>query len=149
MLTAAAVLIIAGAVLLTFFVREKDLPSQAPPSPFAHLDDRKAQIYENLRDLQFEFRVGKLSDEDYQKTKLELQSELAKVLSEIDRIKGPAAKAAVPSAPAISVAAAPAAVAAIPVAVVKPYVCPHCSASFEMPLKFCGECGKPMQEGVV
>jgi rRNA maturation endonuclease Nob1 len=24
-------------------------------------------------------------------------------------------------------------------------VCPHCSAAFDKPLKFCGECGKPMK----
>ena len=47
-------------------VRPKDLPEPEPESPFAHLDERKAAIYENLRDLQFEYRVGKLSDEDYQ-----------------------------------------------------------------------------------
>jgi hypothetical protein len=39
-----------------------DLPAAEPESPFLHLDDRKAAIYENLRDLQFEYRVGKLSD---------------------------------------------------------------------------------------
>ncbi|MBI4908399.1 MAG: hypothetical protein HY820_32540 [Acidobacteria bacterium] len=130
MLTAAAVLIIAGAILLTFYVREKDIPATAPASPGAYLDDRKAQIYENLRDLQFEFRVGKLSDEDYQKTKLELQSELAKVLAEMDRIRGAAPKAA----------AAPAAPPPSPTI----FVCRHCSARFERSLKFCGECGKSM-----
>ena len=44
----------------------KDLPEPEPVSPFQHLDERKAAIYENLRDLQFEYRVGKLSDADYQ-----------------------------------------------------------------------------------
>jgi hypothetical protein len=138
MLTAAAVLIIAGAVLITFFVREKDIPVLAVASPYAHLDDRKAQIYENLRDLQFEFRVGKLSDEDYQKTKLELQGELAKVLSEIDRLKGPAPKTvATPST------------APLPAPSVAPtqFLCPHCNAAFDLSLKFCGECGKPMTGG--
>lgn len=132
MLTAAAVLIIAGAVLLTFYVREKDIPATAPASPVGHLDDRKAQIYENLRDLQFEFRVGKLSDEDYQKSKLELQSELAKVLAEIDRLSGAAPKAAATSAPAAAAKASAA------------HVCPHCNAKFDRALKFCGECGKSM-----
>jgi predicted amidophosphoribosyltransferase len=136
MLIAAAVLIITGAVVLTFYIREKDLPVPVPASPFQYLDERKAQIYENLRDLQFEFRVGKLSDDDYQKTKLELQSELAKVLAEIDRVKGPAkaAASASPAAPPVSVA-------------VTEFVCPHCQARFDRALKFCGECGKPMEQG--
>jgi DNA repair exonuclease SbcCD ATPase subunit len=88
-----------------------------------------------LRDLQFEFRVGKLSDADYQKTKLDLQRELAKVLAEIDAIQ-----------PADQVKQAAAAVAA-PAPKPKPGAskkCPHCGASFPQALKFCGECGKAM-----
>ncbi|MBL8215237.1 MAG: hypothetical protein JNK87_31245 [Bryobacterales bacterium] len=73
MLYVAAVLLITGALLFTLYIREQDLPVVEAVSPYAHLEDRKAQIYENLRDLLFEFRVGKLSDADYQKTKLELQ----------------------------------------------------------------------------
>jgi hypothetical protein len=50
-----------------FVVRRKDLPEAVAASPWQHLDTRKAAIYENLRDLQFEYRVGKLSDDDYQR----------------------------------------------------------------------------------
>ncbi len=78
-----------GAVMLGFllFIRLQDLPTPEPVSPFKHLDERKAAIYENLRDLQFEYRVNKLSDEDYQATKVGLQKELARVMAEVDRIK--------------------------------------------------------------
>ena len=65
----------------------KDLPKPAPASPFQHLEERKAAIYENLRDLQFEFRLDKLTDSDYQASKLQLQKELAQVMAETDRIK--------------------------------------------------------------
>jgi hypothetical protein len=116
-------------------VRPKDLPEPEPVSPFAHLDERKAAIYENLRDLQFEYRVGKLSDADYQQTKTGLQTELAGVLAEIDQLKS------------ASPAAAPTAVAARP-SKSKPAsagtVCPHCNAKFPKAMKFCGECGKAM-----
>src|ERR1700758_974203 len=80
----------AVAILVIIFVlgvRPKDLPEPEPVSPFQHLDDRKAAIYENLRDLQFEYRVGKLSDQDYQQTKKDLQKELAGVMAEVDRLK--------------------------------------------------------------
>ncbi len=129
MVFAAALLVALGALGLTLFIRGADLPKPEPVSPTAHLDDRKAQIYENLRDLQFEYRLGKLSDEDYAKTKQDLQRELARVLAEIDAAS-PAPKA-VPPPPAI----AP-----------NPKACPHCGAMFERPLKFCGECGKPMRK---
>ena len=112
------------------FIRVKDIPKPAPESPFKHLEERKAAIYENLRDLQFEYRLDKLSDADYQATKLELQKDLAQVMAETDRIKnelnaGPK--------PVIIVAPAP-----------KKNACPACGATFDKPLKFCGECGKPM-----
>jgi hypothetical protein len=132
MVLSAAVVLAMGTILFTLFVRSQDVPEAPPISPTAHLEERKAQIYENLRDLQFEFRLGKLSDADYQKTKLDLQRELAKVLAEID---------AVPAAPAPRKTAA---------AVVQPKAkpdgktCPHCNAKFDQPMKFCGECGKAM-----
>jgi rRNA maturation endonuclease Nob1 len=132
MLLAAAVLLIALTVLFTFSIRDKDMPAPEPLSPTRHLDERRAAIYENLRDLQFEYRVGKLSDADYQQTKVGLQKELAGVLAEIERVST--------GAPAVQVKAA-AAVAATP----KPgTVCPHCNATFAKPMKFCGECGKAM-----
>jgi hypothetical protein len=112
------------------FIRAKDIPKPAPESPFKHLEERKAAIYENLRDLQFEYRLDKLSDADYQATKLELQKDLAHVLAETDRIK------AEQGMPTIAPAA--------PKPVSKTNQCPSCGATFPTALKFCGECGKPM-----
>jgi hypothetical protein len=130
MLLSVAVILVMGTLLFTLFVRSQDVPEMPAPSPTAHLEERKAQIYENLRDLQFEFRLGKLSDADYQKTKVDLQLELAKVLAEIDAVQ-----------PTVLVK---------PAASVQPSRgklsnnCPHCGATFPQPLKFCGECGKAM-----
>jgi hypothetical protein len=127
-----AITCILAIVVIVFIlgVRPKDIPAPEPVSPFAHLDERKAAIYENLRDLQFEYRVGKLSDDDYQTTKRDLQKELAGVLAEVDKIK-----AGLPTAkpkPA-------------PTPKPDPLTCPHCNAHFDKLLKFCGECGKPMK----
>src|ERR1022692_308364 len=87
MIIVIAALIAVGAIVFILTVRAKDLPEPEPVSPFQHLDERKAAIYENLRDLQFEYRVGKLSDNDYQQTKKDLQRELAGVMAEVDRLK--------------------------------------------------------------
>ncbi|MCW5980060.1 MAG: hypothetical protein KIT09_18400 [Bryobacteraceae bacterium] len=127
-----AALLIVGAVVFVLLVRAKDLPKPAPVSPVQHLDERKARIYEGLRDLQFEYRVGKLSDEDYQKTKLDLQKDLARVMAEIDAVLGRAG---------VKGKAVPARVAPPP-----GRLCPHCGAKFDKEMKFCGECGKPMRE---
>ncbi len=135
MIGTAAVLLIIAALVFTLGVRAKDLPPPEPVSPFKHLDERKANIYDNLRDLQFEYRVGKLSEADYKQTKEDLQRELAAVLAEIDAMQGKKPAAAPPHPPPPAVAAAAAAVA---------NQCPHCGARFQKPMKFCGECGKPM-----
>lgn len=74
-------------VALSLFIREADLPKLPPDNPFKVFDERKARIYENLRDLQFELRLGKLSDEDYAKSKQSLQAELAQVLADVDALK--------------------------------------------------------------
>src|SRR5438128_7529206 len=124
MIILVASLLTIGVLLFILSVRAKDLPEPEPVSPFEHLDERKAQIYENLRDLQFEYRVGKLSDTDYQQTKISLQTELAGVMAEIDRMKGTAPPAGAP----------PKAKAATAVAANE---CPHCHAKFPKPMKFC------------
>ncbi len=146
MITVVACMVAVAVIVFILGVRQKDLPQPEPESPFKHLDERKAAIYENLRDLQFEYRLGKLSDEDYQSTKKDLQKELAIVLAEVDELKnglGVGAKT-VPAAPS----AAPKKKADVDVGRRPggpPYKCPECGASFEKDLKFCGECGKPMK----
>ena len=136
-----AITSIIAIVVIVFIlgVRPKDLPEPEPESPFHHLDERKAAIYENLRDLQFEYRVGKLSDEDYQSTKKDLQKELAVVLAEVDKLKAQLSVngAAAPSPPAAKQGQT------------GQKVCAACGASFEKELKFCGECGKPMKAAKV
>ncbi len=88
MLIAAAVVLILIAFALPLAVRGSDIPPEEPIPPTQHLDDRKASIYENLRDLLAEFQMGKMSEEDYQESKGHLQKELAGVLAEIERVIG-------------------------------------------------------------
>ncbi len=135
MIFAVSILLVAGLLAFVLLVRPQDVPDEAPESPIQHLEDRKAIIYDNLRDLNFEYRLGKLSEADYNKTKVVLQNELAHVLAAIDKIAG-GAKAA----------PAPKPKTAKPEAALQPdpLVCPHCGAKFEKTMKFCGECGKAM-----
>ena len=51
------------------------------------LEERKEAVYENLRDLNFEYKAGKVPDVDYQNLKGSLESEAAKILSEIAQIE--------------------------------------------------------------
>lgn len=130
MVIALASLLFVAVIAFLLFIRPKDLPPAEPVSPFQHLDERKASIYENLRDLQFEYRLGKMSDDDYQGSKTDLQKELARVMEEVDRV-------AKQQPEPVLVRAKPAGAGG--------FVCPHCNARFPTALKFCGECGKPMK----
>ncbi len=134
MIIAVSVVIVLAALYFTLGVRDSDIPDPIPISPIQHLEDRKQAIYGNLRDLQFEYRLGKLSDGDYQQNKQALQKELALVLAEIEETVR-----RLGLVPARPISKSPpgknAAVAA---------KCPHCGARFPQALKFCGECGKSM-----
>ncbi len=135
MIFAAAIVLTLGALSFTLFVRTKDVPDPLPVSPIQHLEDRKQAIYDNLRDLQFEYRLGKLSDEDYQQTKQALQKELAGVLAEMEETSkrlGLAPTRVPPRTPSAKPSAAR----------VSGTRCPHCGATFPQTLKYCGECGR-------
>ncbi len=56
----------------------------------AYLRERKEAVYENLRDLNFEYKAGKYPDADYQAMKATMEVEAAGVLAEIDELERPA-----------------------------------------------------------
>jgi hypothetical protein len=56
----------------------------------SYLRERKDVVYENLRDLNFEYKAGKVPDADYQSLKSSLQDEAATLLAEIARLESKA-----------------------------------------------------------
>jgi hypothetical protein len=52
-----------------------------------YLRERKDAVYENLRDLNFEYQAGKVPEGDYQQMKSSLQDEAAALLAEIARLE--------------------------------------------------------------
>lgn len=85
MIVELSILIAIVPIVFAFWIRPRHVPQPDPIANASHLHDRKAAIHESLRDLQFEYRLGKLSDADYQSTKLSLQKELAHTLLEIEK----------------------------------------------------------------
>jgi hypothetical protein len=73
-----------------------------------------------------------MSDDDYQRSKQDLQKELARVMAEVEKVAGGQQVKTKPAAAQTASAK-------------KLSVCPHCKAEFPQALKFCGECGKPMK----
>jgi len=60
----------------------------------SYLRERKDAVYENLRDLNFEYTAGKVPEADYQSLKSSLQDEAATLLAEIARLEGNSTSAA-------------------------------------------------------
>jgi hypothetical protein len=52
-----------------------------------YLKERKDAVYENLRDLNFEYKAGKIPEADYASLKCSLQDEAATILAEISRLE--------------------------------------------------------------
>jgi hypothetical protein len=52
-------------------------------SRLAYLEERKEVVYENLRDLNFDYKAGKYPAEDYESQRNSLEAEAAEILAEI------------------------------------------------------------------
>ncbi len=52
-----------------------------------YLLERKEATYENLRDLNFEYKAGKLSEQDYAVQRAALEDEAAAILAEMESIE--------------------------------------------------------------
>lgn len=53
-----------------------------------YLRERKEVVYENLRDLNFEYRAGKYPEDDYARQRASLEAEAALILGEMDSLGG-------------------------------------------------------------
>jgi hypothetical protein len=56
----------------------------------SYLKERKDAVYENLRDLNFEYKAGKVPQTDYVSLRSSLQDEAATILAEIARLENAA-----------------------------------------------------------
>ncbi len=71
-------------ILVYVFYPEKRVASQVEKTRLDYLLERKDVLYDNLRDLNFEFRAGKYRDEEYEAERSTLEQEAAGILAEID-----------------------------------------------------------------
>ena len=82
-----ACLALAIATLLFIFYIQPDVSDLAPHrSKLDQLMERRDTVYDNLRDLRFEFRSGKYSEGDYNAMKNSLENEAALVLAQIEQV---------------------------------------------------------------
>ena len=79
-------LVAASALFYIFYLPGK-LHLGAEKTRVSYLRERQEAVYENLRDLNFEYKAGKLPDADYQSLKASLEEEAATLLAEIARLE--------------------------------------------------------------
>jgi hypothetical protein len=75
------------ALLFYTFWPENVFASQRQKTRLDYLLERKDQLYENLRDLSFEYRAGKYPEEDFQAQRALLENETALLLAEIEHLQ--------------------------------------------------------------
>ncbi len=80
-------LLLFALVLYTFWP-ENSFASQRQKTRLDYLLERKEQLYENLRDLNFEFKAGKYPEEDFEAQRGLLEHETEQLLAEIDHLQG-------------------------------------------------------------
>jgi hypothetical protein len=85
---AIAGLALALAVFGYMFWPEKNPFVQADKTRVDYLRERKDAIYENLRDLNFEFQAGKYPEQDYVEQRSGLEDEAARVIAEMEMLEG-------------------------------------------------------------
>jgi len=90
-LVAAACVLLALATLVFVFGVRREASDDAPHrTRLDQLMERRDTIYDNLRDLRFEYRAGKLSEKDFEDIKQSLEIEAARVLADMDILTGSA-----------------------------------------------------------
>jgi hypothetical protein len=52
-----------------------------------YLRERKEAVYDNLRDLNFEYKAGKVPDADFESMRASLEEEAAAIMAEIARLE--------------------------------------------------------------
>jgi hypothetical protein len=84
--------IVAGALLLIAllaytFWPENVFASQQEKTRLDYLQERKEQLNENLRDLNFEFTAGKYPEKEFQRQREQLEDETARLKAEIELLQ--------------------------------------------------------------
>lgn len=132
----ACSLLTAAALIYTLYVRPEHLPQEPATEPeLDYLNEKKKVVYENLRDLNLEYRMEKLSDADYAQLKAHFQRELAAVMKEMDVYAAGRAFAAATESPS-------------DVRTPAESTCARCGRVNPACNRFCGECGAPLASSV-
>ena len=104
-------------------------------TPQVDLKRRRLVLYENLQDLEFEYKAGKLAPDDYQALRVDYTAEAAQLMAASQDLEVQSTEDA-----QIERAVAARRARRTPESV-PDYTCPKCGFENPLPVKFCGECG--------
>ncbi len=77
----------AAAMFVYVFYQPGEVEAGEEKTRQMYLLERKEATYENLRDLNFEYKAGKLSEQDYAIQRASLEDEAAAILAELESIE--------------------------------------------------------------
>jgi hypothetical protein len=131
--------VVLGSICIPLFRKEDTLESAIiEETQWDLLQRKKEVVLGNIQDLDFEYKCGKLSEEDYQKIRGEMSVEAAVVFQEIENIESEAdldalIRREINARKRKSKSAAPA------------LSCPSCGSPNPASNKFCAECGAKLK----
>ena len=132
---------VALAVLIVYPLLQTDgggkgtLPIDVTPQ--MDLKRRRLVLYENLQDLEFEYRAKKIAADDYQALREAYTAEAARLMAASQELEQGVEDAFIEKEVALRRARRK-------VHVVEQYKCANCGFENPVPVKFCGECGTKM-----
>ncbi|MCI0351833.1 MAG: hypothetical protein L0Z53_20630 [Acidobacteriales bacterium] len=86
-LVIAACLVLTAVLLVYVFGLAAAISSGPEKDRLAYLAERKEVVYENLRDLNFEYKAGKFPEADFHAMRKAMEDEAAGILAEIAALK--------------------------------------------------------------
>lgn len=79
--------VFASGVFMYIFLAVRETQTGVDKTRAAYLYERKEVVYENLRDLNFEFKAGKFTQADYDAMRIGMEAEAARILAEIETLE--------------------------------------------------------------
>lgn len=86
MSTIASAFLLIGVFLYVFWP-DNHVQGQRNKTRLEYLREQRDVLYDNLRDLNFEFRAGKYPEDDYNAQRAALENEAAEAVAEIDLLE--------------------------------------------------------------
>ena len=138
----------AVALALAFYVASPLLATAKDPgslpvdvTPLTDLKRRRLVVYENLKDLEFEYNAKKIAPKDYHALRETYTAEAAQLMTASRDIERASVEDAFIEREVAARRARRRAQEAVP-----DYTCPKCGFENPLPVKFCGECGARIAE---